>query len=158
MHLSSAILKVKFFSRSPRAFNKLCVVKTCGESVWYSAFSFWEVSYISQKHLGNSIFSTFLWKRRKFSKQLYFTGQVRCHRILQTTYRVNIMNPNYFISLKYPGFQSSAAPLKPIILTKKLFKKGYSSINNASFGTFKAKIGRFHSPQSIFECPWKLWV
>ena len=65
----------------------------------------------------------------------------------QATYRVNIMNPKYFIKLKQPDlnvFQRFSIPLKLIILIKTA-KERHSVIHNVSFGTFEANIGRLYS-------------
>ena len=66
------------------------------------------------------------------------------------TDRVNIMNPKLLITLKEADFQWPTIPLKRIILIKTL-TKCRSLIQYASFGTFRAKIGRLFTPKSVFK-------
>ena len=64
---------------------------------------------------------------------------------------VNIRNPKYFITLKYHNFQRSMAPLKTIILIKKILTECRSPIQRAFFDTFRAKNGRLFTRQLTFE-------
>jgi len=42
-----------------------------------------------------------------------------------------------------------------IIILIKIVQDSHGPVHNASFGTFKVKIGRVYSPESMFEFPWK---
>ena len=60
---------------------------------------------------------------------------------------VNIMNPKYFITLKWPDFQRSFIFPKTDYFEQ---NKSHSANHNASFTTFKVKIGLLYSSQSMW--------
>ena len=51
--------------------------------------------------------------------------------------------------------RQNALPTSVVIILIKSVEESRKSIQNASFGTFKAKIERLYSPQSIIEFPWR---
>ena len=62
------------------------------------------------------------------------------------------MNPNYFITLKWPDSWQPTIHQGPIILTKTI-KEYHSRLHYAYFDTFGAEIGRLCSPKLVFKVP-----
>ena len=94
-------------------------------------------------------------KWRSLSKPRKHQQYQSKHCFIWITDHINIMNPKYFIALKQSYFQRPTMPKNTIIL-KQTVKECRCPIHNASFDTFKAKIGCLFTLQSTFKCPLQL--
>ena len=73
---------------------------------------------------------------------------------LLRTDRVNIINPKYYITLKWPNFQ------RPTVIYMPTDKECFISVLNASFDIFEAKLVDFlfQNQPSKFSRKFKLWL